>query len=154
MTSLDEFVKAVEFGQVKTLQAETVALVTKIKHLGFNPRDLMLDIIHEAPTPTHGTVATDEEMAHEAELAGLTILTRNDAMETFYDLCVDYGNWFAKYNGDVSKLFPDSRETFDTLLGWANEFNTKNVGRQWDGEYMEEVDDFFEAKVAELTRTA
>jgi len=44
----------------------------------------------------------------------------------------------------------DSRRVIALIIEWAQEFTLKNEGRVWDGEYMEEIDAFFEVKYKEL----
>jgi len=53
---------------------------------------------------------------------------------------------------EIDKHFPDSRKRFDTLLQWANEFNERHSGTKWgvDLEYMDEIEKFFDEKIAEL----
>jgi hypothetical protein len=74
-------------------------------------------------------------------------LYRTTEIETFYDLCVNYGN-------DISRgkfLHPDSRSVMDTLLQWANEFNALHAENDWaEMEYMEVVDEFYVEKRREL----
>lgn len=66
-------------------------------------------------------------------------LERSCELETFYDLCVNYGTDCALGN----YWCEDSRSAMDVMLRWANEFNTLHHGREWDGEYMEEIDAFY-----------
>ena len=42
----------------------------------------------------------------------------------------------------------DSRATIPLFIQWAKEFCQINVGREWDGEYLEEIQAFTEAKMA------
>ena len=39
---------------------------------------------------------------------------------------------------------------YSILHDWAMEFEQKNKGREWDGEFLEEVDAFFEEKVKHI----
>lgn len=39
----------------------------------------------------------------------------------------------------------DSREWFRLSLEWAQEFEKKNEGREWDGEFIDEAESFFDA---------
>lgn len=41
---------------------------------------------------------------------------------------------------------PDSRERVRLCIEWAVEFEAKHAGRVWDGEYLEEIDEFFRLK--------
>lgn len=34
--------------------------------------------------------------------------------------------------------------------GWADEFEKLHEGREWDGEFYDEIDEFFKKKVSEL----
>ena len=45
---------------------------------------------------------------------------------------------------------PDSRELIRQLIEWADEFERTNAGREWDGEYMEAIGEFYQAKIREL----
>jgi hypothetical protein len=45
---------------------------------------------------------------------------------------------------------PDSREVIRLCIEWANEFEAKNAGREWDGEYMEAIDAFYTEKIKSL----
>lgn len=42
----------------------------------------------------------------------------------------------------------DSRRDTDNIIGWAKEFEALNKGREWDGEYMEEIESFFKTKIS------
>ena len=44
----------------------------------------------------------------------------------------------------------DSRRVISIIISWATEFENMNHGRIWDGEYMDEIDAFFEKKYKEL----
>lgn len=79
-------------------------------------------------------------------------LRRSFENETLFDLAVMLG---ADLSGDkidrrerTGECFADSRGHQDVLIGWANEFNFKNAGREWDGEYMDEIEDFYNVKIA------
>lgn len=67
-------------------------------------------------------------------------------LESFADL---YGNLYAGFaNGSIQHdEFPDSRSHIDTVLVWAAEFEERHAGREWDGEYIEAIDDFFTEKL-------
>ncbi len=44
-----------------------------------------------------------------------------------------------------AQLIPeDSREFASKCVEWAEIFQKKNAGREWDGEYIEEIDAFFD----------
>lgn len=47
----------------------------------------------------------------------------------------------------IPPLDPDSRETVRLVIVWAHEFEQKNKGREWNGEYMEEIDKFYSEKI-------
>lgn len=54
------------------------------------------------------------------------------------------------YNAGCDGLqIPDSRAMMQSFISWAAEFEEKNKGREWDGEYIEEIDAFYAAKAAE-----
>jgi hypothetical protein len=42
---------------------------------------------------------------------------------------------------------PDSRELMRQLIEWAEEFERENADREWDGEYMGAVEDFYRKKI-------
>lgn len=37
----------------------------------------------------------------------------------------------------------DSRETIRLVIEWAHDFEALNKDREWDGEYMEEIEAYF-----------
>jgi hypothetical protein len=43
----------------------------------------------------------------------------------------------------------DSRALMSTLIGWAYEFETTHANREWDGEYIEEIDAHYDRKRTE-----
>jgi len=50
-----------------------------------------------------------------------------------------------------SKLYPESEagyiERLNVIISWAKDFEQKNEGRGWDGEYMDEIDTFLNEKL-------
>jgi hypothetical protein len=44
----------------------------------------------------------------------------------------------------------DSREVIRLCIEWAEEFETRHAGREWDGEYMEEIETFYQEKTKNL----
>jgi hypothetical protein len=52
-------------------------------------------------------------------------------------------------SGKVAPI-PDSREVVRRVIEWAEEFEAKNAGREWDGEYVEEIDAFYAEKTKNL----
>jgi hypothetical protein len=67
--------------------------------------------------------------------------------ETLFDLAVMLGGDLATRNVIRTGILEDSRSHQDTLIEWANEFNNLHRNREWDGEYMEAIEDFYEDKV-------
>jgi hypothetical protein len=49
--------------------------------------------------------------------------------------------------------FPDSRVSVSKSIEWAEEFEQKNKGREWDGEYLDEIDAFAVKKMREFVAT-
>lgn len=41
----------------------------------------------------------------------------------------------------------DSRERARLAIIWAEEFDQRNADREWDGEYMEEIEEFAVSKI-------
>lgn len=74
-------------------------------------------------------------------------LEKSMESETLFDLAVMLGGDLATRRLDYTGIFADSRSHEDTLTVWANEFNEKHRNREWDGEYMEEIEDFYSEKV-------
>jgi hypothetical protein len=64
-------------------------------------------------------------------------------MDTFYDLTRLLTEVLT--TGAVStELFPNSQDTMDVVLGWANEFNQRYAWATWeDEEYMETLEEWF-----------
>jgi uncharacterized Fe-S cluster-containing radical SAM superfamily enzyme len=55
----------------------------------------------------------------------------------------------------VAPVLPgNSRDMTELCIMWAREFEQQNAGREWDGEYIEEIDAFFEKKYAEWREAA
>jgi hypothetical protein len=69
--------------------------------------------------------------------------------ETLYDLTTNLAADLALENIPEEKL-EDSRSRLTVLLSWANEFNNLHRGREWDGDYLEAIDDFYAEKTAHL----
>lgn len=44
---------------------------------------------------------------------------------------------------------PDSRERVALCIKWALEFEAQNADRVWDGEYLEEIHQFFLRKISQ-----
>ena len=54
----------------------------------------------------------------------------------------------------TSKYHSGDRMTFiDYAIDWTNEFEKKNKDRQWDGEFLEEIEQFVEQQVQILHNT-
>jgi len=43
----------------------------------------------------------------------------------------------------------DSRAAIQAIIQWAEDFEAMNKGREWDGEYMEEIDAYFVKRFVE-----
>jgi len=50
-----------------------------------------------------------------------------------------------------SKLYPENEigyiERLNIIISWAKDFEQKNENREWDGEYMDEIDTFLNSKL-------
>lgn len=73
-------------------------------------------------------------------------------IETHNEICA---MWALAYERKNSKLeeYMESNGTggmYDCCEVWAFEFENLNKGRQWDGEFFEEIELFFENKVKGL----
>lgn len=44
----------------------------------------------------------------------------------------------------------DSRRDAQLAVEWSEEFETKNKDREWDGEYLEEIEEFTKQKIHEF----
>lgn len=66
--------------------------------------------------------------------------------EAVFDLAFNWGHAAALQTKTVAE---DSQEMARLVIEWAEEFETKNEGREWNGEYTEEIDQFFEEKYRE-----
>lgn len=73
-------------------------------------------------------------------------------LETYFEI-VDYITMERiKPPSEYSTLFKDIQETsgtcgfWDLAEAWTNEFEAKERGRIWDGEFYEEVEDFCKLK--------
>jgi hypothetical protein len=74
-------------------------------------------------------------------------LEHSDELETFYDLTDSLTHDLV--SGRVSyESFPNSRDRFDTLIGWANEFNRLHAATDWaEVEYLDTVEEWYSAKI-------
>jgi hypothetical protein len=72
--------------------------------------------------------------------------------ETLYDLTTNLAADLALGNIPEEKI-EDSRNRHTLLVSWANEFNNLHRGREWDGDYLDAVDDFYAEKTAHLRTT-
>lgn len=76
-------------------------------------------------------------------------INRTIEMETVIDVAINLGQQFGADSGMMG-YFPDSRSWTDTVLLWANEFNTLHESTDWDEQdYIETVDEFFARKFKE-----
>ena len=64
-----------------------------------------------------------------------------------YSLCEAVADLSANFIV-APKIPADSRAMTALCIGWAVEFEEKYGGREWDGEYIEVIDEFFAAKYA------
>jgi len=50
-----------------------------------------------------------------------------------------------------SKIYPENEvgyiERLNTVIAWAKDFEQQNEGKEWDGEYMDEIDTFLNLKL-------
>jgi hypothetical protein len=69
-----------------------------------------------------------------------------------YALCEAVADLSAMFA--LSPTLPgDSREMCRLCIQWADAFQQKNDGREWDGEYYDELEVFFEEAYAEWLAT-
>lgn len=73
--------------------------------------------------------------------------------ETFYEIVTEIAVYLDKWNGHandsriVRALSEQGRGgQYELAKAWTDEFELINVGRQWDGEFYEEVEEFFKSK--------
>ena len=71
-----------------------------------------------------------------------------------YSLCEAVADLVWNYVCDIEKgkvsQPADSRDLVHSCINWAAEFEAKNKGRVWDGEYLEEIDAFYTEKLKNL----
>ncbi len=66
----------------------------------------------------------------------------SSAVEKTYSLCEAVAD--IAINFAVQSIHPDdSRELIRLVIEWAEIFEARNKGREWDGEYIQEIDSFF-----------
>ena len=66
--------------------------------------------------------------------------------EDIFQLAMMYGHWAA--TNDPETVFTGgSGQAMGDIIQWAKEFNAKNVGREWDGEWYDELEEFFNNKI-------
>ena len=66
--------------------------------------------------------------------------------EDIFQLAMMYGHWAA--TNDPETVFTGgSGQAMGDIIQWAKEFNQKNARRQWDGEWYDELEEFFEQKI-------
>lgn len=71
--------------------------------------------------------------------------------ETHHEIVSNlYTSFLESYEHIRDKYIQDSREWVSLCIDWTNEFEKKNAGRQWDGEWIDEVYDFTKQKIEEL----
>jgi len=71
--------------------------------------------------------------------------------ETLHDITTQFADYLAKNPGCRPQ---DSRELVQTCIQWAELFERDNAGREWDGEYLEEIEAFFEKQIADCPKNA
>ncbi len=74
-------------------------------------------------------------------------MTRTD--DEVCELCEAVAD-IAYFAGMDRLRIPDSRTMMAIFIGWAEEFEVLNRGREWDGEYIEEIEAFYDKKKKEL----
>jgi hypothetical protein len=112
-------------------------------------------IINEATNtvedvPVH-LVTTREELAAWLESATSAPSLPNPVYslcETVHDLSLNLHNDWVAGRLNVQ----DSRERAQLAIEWAQEFEAMHQGREWDGEYLEEVDLFYATKAKEYLK--
>lgn len=66
--------------------------------------------------------------------------------EDIFQLASMYGHWSA--SNDPETVFTGgSGQAMGDVIQWAKEFNKKNAGREWDGEWYDEIEEFFNEKI-------
>lgn len=80
----------------------------------------------------------------------VSVLTRTEELETFFDLTVLVTEAFASRLID-RREYPDSLALIDVILSWANDFNEAWAWSDWtEDEYRDEIERFFKRKILEV----
>lgn len=70
-------------------------------------------------------------------------------IETIQELTVEvYGN--ADYLDIMRQYSEDSRDHLSTIQQWAIQFDSIYVGKEWDGDFIEAIEDFVAEKIKSL----
>lgn len=66
--------------------------------------------------------------------------------EDIFQMAAMYGQW-SSGNEPEWVFTGGSGQAMDDIIEWAKEFNKKNKGRTWDGEWYDELEEFFSSKM-------
>lgn len=70
----------------------------------------------------------------------------NELHENLFQFASMYGDWLTK--NDPEPFFTGgSGQAMDDIIDWAKEFTEKNMNRVWDGEWYDELEEFFNEKI-------
>ncbi len=66
--------------------------------------------------------------------------------EDIFQLAAMFGHWSTVH--EPEEVFTGgSGQAMSDIIEWAKEFNNKNKGRVWDGEWYDELEEFFSDKI-------
>lgn len=66
--------------------------------------------------------------------------------EDIFQLAAMFGQWASVH--EPEEVFTGgSGQAMSDIIEWAKEFNNKNKGRDWDGEWYDELEEFFNDKI-------
>jgi hypothetical protein len=96
---------------------------------------------------TDGSVVCDELAADIEEARGLVeSLPGIDFCENLFQMAILFGEW--SDTNDLNDRFPDGTgEAMESAIMWAKQFTEGNKNRVWDGEWMDEIENFFNKKI-------
>ncbi len=81
---------------------------------------------------------------------GMTKATNTDPLikfhENLFQMAMMFGEWQTRNDpGDV--FTGGSGQAMEDIIAWAKEFTEKNKDREWDGEWYDELEEFFDKKI-------
>lgn len=89
-------------------------------------------------------VVTEEEV-----LASLVGMVAHEPLKTQMINLLETHYEVSTFLSQRRDLFNDRTECFTLARMWTFEFEEKNLGREWDGEFYDEIDAFCEQKMAQ-----